>query len=185
MSAEKDPRRRREAMVGTTDGAAGTETRWLSDDEQRHWRAYLRGSRELTQAFDKDLQDRGISLSEYELVSMLSEAPGGQMRMSTLADLVVQSRSRVTHTASRLERRHWVTRCATPDDGRGVLLVLTPTGRAALDEFAQVHVTSVRRHLVDPLTPEEFAALGRAMQKIRDTMATGILEPGERIEDAG
>jgi DNA-binding MarR family transcriptional regulator len=168
----------------TPEGAEG-EVQWLDASEQALWRSYLRGSRELTQALDKDLQDAGISLSEYELVSMLSEAPGMQMRMSALADLVVQSRSRVTHTASRLERRHWVTRCATPDDGRGVLLVLTPTGRAALEQFARIHVASVRRHLIDVMSPEEFAALGTAMQRVRDAMATGVLEPGDRIEEAG
>lgn len=155
---------------------------WLSEAEQLHWRAYLRGSRELTQALDKDLQDQGISLSEYELVSMLSEAPGMQMRMSTLADLVVQSRSRVTHTASRLEKKGWVKRTTTPEDGRGVLLLLTAKGRRAVERFAEVHVSSVRQHLVDVLSPEEFAAMGAAMGKVRAAMGTGILEPGERAE---
>ena len=135
--------------------------RWLSDEEQVAWRAYLRANRELTVAFDRDLQVVGISLPEYELLSMLSEADGGQARMSILAELIVQSRSRVTHTAARLERRGWVRRKPAPDDGRGVLLRLTDEGREAIDRFAVVHVASVRRHLVDVLTPEQFAALGR------------------------
>ena len=92
----------------------------------------------------------GISLSEYELLSMLSEAPMGQLRMSALASLIVQSRSRVTHTAARLERRGWVKRSPAPDDGRGVLLRLTDDGREAITGFAEVHVTSraapPRRH---------------------------------------
>ncbi len=145
--------------------------RWLSDSEQVAWRAYLRANRELTVAFDRDLQEVGISLPEYELLSMLSEAPLGQVRMSTLAELIVQSRSRVTHTAARLERRGWVRRTPAPDDGRGVLLRLTDEGRAAIDRFAVVHVTSVRRHLVDALTPEQFAALGETMQTLRDAYA--------------
>ena len=45
--------------------------------EQVSWRAYLRANRELDVALDRDLQAAGISLSEYELLSMLSEAPGG------------------------------------------------------------------------------------------------------------
>ena len=64
--------------------------RWLSDKEQVSWRAYLRANRELTVAFDRDLQQVGISLPEYELLSMLSEAPLGQVRMSMLAELIVQ-----------------------------------------------------------------------------------------------
>ena len=54
---------------------ASEEVRWLSETEQVSWRAYLRANRELDVALDRDLQAVGISLSEYELLSMLSEAP--------------------------------------------------------------------------------------------------------------
>ena len=108
---------------------------------------------------------------------MLSEAPTGQLRMSTLAALIVQSRSRVTHTAARLERRGWVKRTPAPDDGRGVLLRLTDEGRRAITAFAVVHVASVRRHLVDILSPAQFAALGEAMQAVRDAYASDPTTP--------
>ncbi len=148
--------------------AAATDTRWLTEPEQQAWRAYLRGSRLLEVALDRDLARHGIQLSEYELVSMLSEAPGARMRMSALADLVIQSRSRVTHTAGRLEARGWVRREACLDDRRGVELVLTEEGREALERIAPEHVASVRAHLVDAMSPEEFLALGRAMGAVRD-----------------
>lgn len=145
-----------------------TQVQWLTDTEQTAWRAYLRGSRSLEVALGEDLEDVGFSLAEYELLSMLSEAPGQSMRMSALADLIVQSRSRVTHTAARLERRGLVERTTCESDGRGVLLVLTDEGRSAVSQAAQVHVESVRRHLVSQLTPQQFEALGEAMQAIRD-----------------
>ena len=108
------------------------EPRWLSDSEQSAWRAYLRGSRILEEALDRDLQAQGLALSEYEILSMLSEAPRARLRMSELADLVVQSRSRLTHTATRLEKRGWVVRESCLSDRRGVELVLTEQGRARL-----------------------------------------------------
>ncbi|HET7279252.1 MAG TPA: MarR family transcriptional regulator [Dermatophilaceae bacterium] len=153
------------------DPVPGPEPRWLSDEEQRHWRSYLRGSRLLEVALDHDLQSQGVQLSEYELISMLSEAPGGRLRMSVLAELIVQSRSRVTHTAARLERRGWVRREACLEDRRGVELVLTDAGRAAVERMARVHVESVRRHLLDAMPPEQFAQLGQAMQRIRQQVA--------------
>lgn len=146
-------------------------TRWLDGAEQDHWRAYLRGTRLLERALVDDLAPMDVQLTEYELLSMLSEAPGQRMRMSRLADLIIQSRSRVTHTASRLEKRGWVSRCRSSDDGRGVEISLTDTGREALEELASVHVESVRRHLLDALTPEQFAALGGAMKVVRDRLA--------------
>jgi DNA-binding MarR family transcriptional regulator len=149
------------------------EPRWLDDGEQESWRAYLRGSRYLEEALDRDLQEHGLQLTEYEILSMLSESDGGRLRMSELADLVVQSRSRLTHTAARLEKRGWVERQSCLSDRRGVELVLTDGGWVRLNEMAKAHVDSVRRHLLDVMTPEEFSALGTAMAKVRDA-ALGI-----------
>lgn len=143
------------------------EPRWLSDEEQVAWRAYLHGARLLEVALDADLAEHGVSLSEYEILSMLSEAEGTRMRMSALADLVVQSRSRVTHTASRLERRGLVTREACLEDGRGVELTLTDAGRETIEDLSRLHVESVRDHFVDLLTPEQFRAVGEAMALVR------------------
>jgi DNA-binding MarR family transcriptional regulator len=157
---------------------AEDEVRWLSADEQSSWRAYLRANRELDVALDRDLQSVGVSLSEYELLSMLSEAADQRLRMSALADLIVQSRSRVTHTAARLERRGWVRRTPAPDDGRGVLLEVTDEGRRAIERIARVHVASVRRHLVDVLTPEQFRSLGEAMRAVREAYAADPTTPG-------
>lgn len=150
---------------------------WLSTDEQRSWRAYLRGTRLLETVFDHDLQAQGLQLSEYEILSMLSEREGRRARMSELADLVVQSRSRLTHTATRLERSGWVRREPCPDDRRGIELVLTDEGYAQMAKIAPQHVASVRTHLLAPLTAEEFAVLGQAMTRIADAIeATGECE---------
>jgi len=155
-----------------------SETRWLDIKQQTHWRAYLRGTRLLERALVDDLAPHRIQLTEYELLSMLSESPGQRTRMSKLADDIVQSRSRVTHTAARLEKRGWVERNRASDDGRGVEIGLTDEGREALEEIAGLHVESVREHLVDVLTPEQFTALGEVMATVRDRLAPDHHEPG-------
>lgn len=152
---------------------------WLTDSEQTAWRAYLRGSRLLEEALDRELQAKGLQLSEYEILSMLSETPGRRLRMSEIADLVVQSRSRLTHTATRLEKRGWVERQACLADRRGVELVLTADGYERLVEVAVTHAESVRRLLVDVMTPTQFAALGQAMALVRDASAGGHSEAVE------
>jgi len=149
--------------------AEETEPRWLSEEEQACWRAYLHGTRLLEVALDADLSAHGTTLPEYEILSMLSEAPGRRMRMSALADLVVQSRSRMTHTAGRLEGRGLVRREPSPHDGRGVELTLTDKGLETLERLSKVHVESVRRHFVDLLTPTQFRKLGEAMAIVQES----------------
>ena len=142
--------------------------RWLSDAEQASWRAILRGTRLLETGARRRPRRAGLQLSEYEIISMLSESANHRLRMSELASMVVQSRSRLTHTAKRLEDRGWVTREQCADDKRGVELVLTPGGLARSREISAVHVESVRDNLVDIMTPEQFQAIGDAMAIVRD-----------------
>jgi DNA-binding MarR family transcriptional regulator len=147
------------------------EVRWLDADEQHAWRAYLLGVRRLERALDRDLRRYGTQLSEYEIISMLSEQPTSSMRMSALADLVVQSRSRLTHTAARLEQRGWVSRSPADEDRRGVNLTLTETGARFVAELAPHHVESVRRHLCDVLGRADLIALGQLMDRVSDPLA--------------
>ncbi|MBB2986162.1 MarR family winged helix-turn-helix transcriptional regulator [Terracoccus luteus] len=151
-----------------TQAPSGDDVRWLDEREQASWRAVLRGTRLLEQALDQALHVHDIQLSEYEIISMLSESSSYRLRMSDLAAMVVQSRSRLTHTAKRLELRGWVTREPCLDDRRGVELVLTAAGLRAIREMSRIHVASVREHLTDIMTPEQFQALGDAMAIIRD-----------------
>ena len=153
------------------------EPHWLDEEEQGVWRDYLRGSRLLESALDHDLQAHGLQLSEYEILSMLSESPDRRLRMSVIADLVVQSRSRLTHTAGRLENRGWVRREACAGDKRGVELVLTDTGFAEITRMAPTHVGSVRGNLLEHLSREDLLALGRAMAAISNGIqSTGLCD---------
>lgn len=152
----------------------GQPTRWLDAQEQEVWREYLRASRLLEAALDRELQAHGLQLSEYEILSILSEQPGRRLRMSVIAGLVVQSRSRLTHTAGRLENRGWVQREACAGDRRGVELVLTDTGFIEITRMAPTHVESVRVNLLDHLSRAELLALGGAMTAV----SNGILRTG-------
>ncbi len=107
-------------------------TRWLDDTQQRSWRALILGMTLLIDRLDDDLrQEHGLSLTEYEILVRLSEAPGRQMRMARLADALAHSRSRVTHTVQRMERSDLVVRSESPEDGRGVLCRPTTASRCS------------------------------------------------------
>ncbi len=66
-------------------------------------------------ALDRQLtRDSKISLTDFELLVALSEAPGRRMRMSVLADVVVTTRSGATRAISRLVDAGWVRRVECP-----------------------------------------------------------------------
>lgn len=137
-------------------------TRWLSEDEQASWRAWIAATLLLPDRLNRDLQEEtGLSLPDYEILVYLSEAPDRRLRMSELAERTMSSRSRLSHQIDRLESEGLVSREKCSDDRRGSFAVLTPEGWKVLVASAPTHVESVRRHLVDVLTPEEFAELGR------------------------
>lgn len=153
----------------------GMETRWLEPDEQHAWRSFITGVTALFEKLDRELrEDHDVSLAEYELMVRLSERPGHTMRMAELASSVSYSRSRTTHTISRMERDGIVDRVACTHDGRGVMALLTPAGYQRLQEASHTHVHGVRRHLVDVADPDDFQALGRVFDAVK---ASGTLPP--------
>jgi len=151
------------------------DVRWLTPDEQAAWRSFRNGVAMLNDALAHELEDQtGLSIHEYEVLVRLSESPGRTMRMSEIATRVAHSRSRLTHTIRRMEDAGLVVRSQCPSDARGVDCTMTDLGWRRLVAAAPSHVRSVRAHLVDVLTPDQFAALGTAMEAVRAHLCGGV-----------
>ncbi|TDD80990.1 MarR family winged helix-turn-helix transcriptional regulator [Actinomadura rubrisoli] len=134
-----------------------TDTRWLDEDEQQTWRAFLWTSRLLNEALDRQLQrDSGMPHAYYMILAMLSEAPGRALTMTELAEIVHSSPSRLSHAVNRLEEAGWVRRAKHRTDRRTTIAELTDDGLAVLAEAAPGHVAEVRRHLFDPLSRDDM-----------------------------
>ena len=145
------------------------EPRWLNGEQQAAWRAYILGTTLLMDTLDRELRtEHGLSLGEYEILVRLSESPGRTMRMAQIAESMQHSRSRVTHTVSRMEKAGLISRCAAEGDRRGVEARMTDKGWDLLVSAAPTHVTGVRNHFVDRATDEQFAVLGQVMDAVTD-----------------
>jgi DNA-binding MarR family transcriptional regulator len=142
-------------------------TRWLSEREQELWRGWIAASMLLPDRLSRDLQEaHGLTGTDYQILVELSEAPERRMRMSELADRTMLSRSRLSHQVDRMARAGLVDREVCQQDGRGMFAVLTEQGWQTIERAAPDHVESVRRHLLDQLTPQEFEAFGQACIKV-------------------
>jgi DNA-binding MarR family transcriptional regulator len=149
-------------------------TQWLTDAEMRAWMGYRRMFLLLNAAVNRDLaRDSGLSEPDYDVLSNLSSAPDHRGRLSELAARMLWSQSRLSHHISRMEQRGLVRREDCESDARGSVIVLTKQGLRTLEEAAPQHVESVRRHIIDALSPAQIKALG----DITETVVSHLGEP--------
>ena len=107
-----------------------TTVLWLDDLEMQAWRSLLSAHSRLMSRLDAELQaSQGMSVSDYGVLVQLSEAEGGHMRMSELADRLLLSPSGLTRRLDGLVRAGLVDRARCPTDRRGAFAVLTDAGR--------------------------------------------------------
>ena len=106
-------------------------------------------------------QDSGLSDTDYDVLSILSEGPGEGWRSRDLGARLFWSSSRLAHHIGRMEQRGLVARQPCPGDARGAIITLTPHGRDTLITAAPLHVASVRRD--DPSRHPEQRALAGAI----------------------
>jgi DNA-binding MarR family transcriptional regulator len=143
--------------------------RWLTEDEQRAWRGLLRMTAQLNVQMNRQLQeDYGISLPDYDVLVVLSEAPAARLRVFEIADALTWEQSRVSHQVARMQRRGLLAREECLADARGAFVVLTKAGRAAIARAAPAHVETVRQLVFDGLSPGQVTAL--------TAITSGVLE---------
>ena len=141
--------------------------RWLDDREQAAWRGYLHMHSLLMAQLNRNmLAGSSMSESDYAVLVSLSEAPDSRMRAFELARRMVWEKSRLSHQLTRMERRGLIKRENCPSDARGAFVVLTASGRAAIEAAAPLHVNDVRRHFFDLLTSDQLDSLAGIVDAI-------------------
>ncbi len=147
-------------------------TRWLSEEEQRAWRAHLDVSRLLMHQLERDLQPFGLTNNDYEILVNLSESEDHRMRMSDLATATLQSKSRLSHQITRMENAGLVRRENCESDRRGLYAVLTEQGWETMRKVAPHHVASVREHFIDLLGDSDLKALYGSLAPVAQHLRT-------------
>lgn len=114
----------------------------------------------LVEQLDGELQlEQRLPLTHHDVLLKLGEAPGGQQRMSELADRVRVTKSGLTRVIGVLEKDGFVERMRSQDDGRGRCARLTPAGGTRLQAAHPVHVRGVRALFLDKLSDDQLHCL--------------------------
>ncbi len=148
-----------------------TMSGWLTEDEQRAWRGLLQMTAQLNARMNRQLQnDFGMSLADYDVLVVLSEAPAGRLRVFEITDALAWEQSRVSHHLARMQRRGLIAREECAADARGAFVVLTETGRAAIERAAPAHVETVRELVFDGLSPDQLTALTAVTSRVLERL---------------
>lgn len=132
------------------------------------WEALLSAHAVLMKRFaDEDLWHE-VSMREYDVLYTLSKCRQ-PVRLSELHSHVLLSQPALSRLVDRLIQRGLVERRPDPQDGRGVQLSLTDTGRQAQRQIGRAHGRSVARAVTERLTAEELQQLTAICLKLADT----------------
>lgn len=144
-----------------------TDTHLLSPQELAAWRGFLRVHAALTRELDAELATaHALPLSSYEVLLYLNSAPGGEMRMSELADSVLLSRSGLTRLVDRLQGAGLLERRQCSDDARGSNAAITSAGRRAFRDARATHLAGVRERFLRHLSAEELQRLAALWERL-------------------
>ncbi|GGX99538.1 MarR family winged helix-turn-helix transcriptional regulator [Streptomyces fructofermentans] len=139
-----------------------------SAEELRVWREFIETAEALRAELAGRLQeDFALSPGDYSVLLALSEAEGNRLRSSVLAAAIGWERSRLSHHLGRMERRGLIRRVECAADSRGAEAVLTEEGAGAFRAASLPHLREIRELFVDPLTPEQIAAVGEVATTLR------------------
>jgi DNA-binding MarR family transcriptional regulator len=134
------------------------ENSWLPEAQKAACRSIIRTASLLLSQLDRDLEKlHEVSLAEFDVLVALAEGPPEGVRMTSLAEMSLLSKSRLSHCVDRLEKKGCVQREKAPNDRRGLLARLTDAGSALVREIAPTHAMSMQRYLVDLLHQAELS----------------------------
>jgi len=123
----------------------------------------------ITRRLDEELRvEHDLSLGEYDALLALAEATDRRLRMNSLADRVVLSKSGVTRLIDRLVADGLVVRDQCLTDARGAEAVLTEKGLERLRRASRTHLRGIERHFFDVVDEADLGAIRRAMVTVAE-----------------
>jgi DNA-binding MarR family transcriptional regulator len=138
-----------------------------------------RAARYLDEGLERVFGAYGLSRGTFDVLASLRRAGPPYRRSPTeLYRTLMRTSGAMTHRLGKLEADGLIRRVPDPEDGRSVLVELTPKGRRLLDRVAPVHLANERR-LLEPLSEAERTALAGLLRKLLLAFEQGQVGPGE------
>jgi len=139
----------------------------LGPEDEGLGRLLLRVVREMRTAFDRKLEDVGLTAQQAEILFRCSRA--GELTPKQLTNLLSTDNAGVTRLVDRLERKGLVTRHASAADRRSVTVRLTRSGTALVPRVRRL-AHAQRRHIFAGLSATEQKQMRGLLHRILDNV---------------
>src|SRR5580704_10056810 len=151
--------------TGGTCGVLGQ----IDDERLQLMGLLMRSHRHLTDVLGRELEASvGIPLVWFDVLIHVGAAPEGRLTMSKLSVDVALTTGGVTRLVDRMAEAGLVARENCPNDRRSIHVVLTPAGHEVLGRAIAAHIDGIERHLMEPLSDGDRAALRKVLTKLVD-----------------
>jgi DNA-binding MarR family transcriptional regulator len=108
------------------------------------WISFLRAHAAVTRELSARLEaQHGLTLSDFDVLVQLYNAPGRQMRRVDIARSVLLTASGITRLLDGLERAGWVAKARCETDARVTYAVLTESGAAKFEAARHTHLADI------------------------------------------
>lgn len=157
-----------------------TNPELIIDGSDREFRNLVYGLLTMSAGFEQ-LREHiasliGLSGIQYHVLMAVTELEAGQqpVNVTLVADTLRKSGAYVTVETGKLMRLGLLTKTPNPDDGRGVLLKVTPEGRRAIEEVAP-HLRRINDLLFEGVDGDTFFAFRRIVDLMTDNTEQALV----------
>jgi len=115
----------------------------------------------------------GLTPAQFDIVATLGNTPG--MSFKELGERTLITKGTLTGVVDRLEAQRLVRRSASPEDGRSMIVSLTPAGERLFEKAFDAHLAHLGRAL-GGLAPAQLQRIESALRSLRDRFESAPAE---------
>lgn len=142
------------------------------------WENYFTTSARLSAAIESHLKQAvSLSLAEYNVLLQVHQAGDEGIRLGELAQRLIFSPSRLTHTQQRMSDRGLLQRNSYDKDKRGGTIHLTAEGEELFQQATRLHNSLIEHYMFKALTDDQVDAVEQILSSVNSRLNESRHQP--------
>lgn len=119
----------------------------------------------ISRKVDDNLAKYDLSVGEFDVLAALLRSDNQQLAPGQLQNLILISSGGLSNRIKRLEKHGYIERFPDKEDGRGVIVALTDSGKTLIEEAAPSHLM-LEKTMIQSLKKSEAEALQQLLHQL-------------------